>query len=55
MTTADGKKKLVGRHKRVAFMDATGDGKNFTRMTGFTSMSDGKRNRIQQTVCGRSK
>ena len=42
MTTADGKKKLVGRHKRVAFMDATGDGKNFTRMTGFTSMSDGK-------------
>lgn len=42
MTTADEKKKLVGRHKRVAFMDATGEGKNFTRMTGFTSMSDGK-------------
>lgn len=36
------KKTLVGRHKRVAFMDATGDGKTFTRMTGFTSMSDGK-------------
>ena len=36
------KKKLVGRHKRVAFMDVTGDGKTFTRMAGFTSMSDGK-------------
>ena len=28
------KKKLVGRHKRVAFMDVAGDGKTFTRMTG---------------------
>ncbi len=36
------KKKLVGRHKRVAFMDATGDGKTYTRMTGFTSMSESK-------------
>lgn len=27
------KKKLVGRHKRVAFMDVTGDGKTYTRMT----------------------
>ena len=36
------KKKLVGRHKRVAFMDVTGDGKTYTRMTGFTSLSDGK-------------
>ena len=36
------KKKLVGRHKRVAFMDVAGDGKTFTRMTGFTSMSDSK-------------
>ena len=35
-------KKLVGRHKRVAFMDADGSGKTFTRMTGFTSLSDGK-------------
>ena len=26
------KKKLVGRHKRVAFMDVTGDGKTYTRM-----------------------
>lgn len=37
-----GKKKLVGRHKRVAFMDVTGDGKTYTRMSGFTSMSDNK-------------
>ena len=36
------KKKLVGRHKRVAFMDVAGDGKTCTRMTGFTSLSDGK-------------
>lgn len=36
------KKKLVGRHKRVAFMDVAGDGKTYTRMTGFTSLSDGK-------------
>ena len=35
-------KMLVGRHKRVAFMDADGSGKTFTRMTGFTSLSDGK-------------
>lgn len=40
--SGDNKKRLVGRHKRVAFMDVTGDGKTFTRMTGFTSMSDGK-------------
>lgn len=40
--TENTKKKLVGRHKRVAFMDVTGDGKTFTRMTGFTSLSDGK-------------
>ena len=36
------KKKLVGRHKRVAFMNATGDEKTYTRMTGFTSMSESK-------------
>ena len=36
------KKKLVGRHKRVAFMDVTGEGTTYTRMTGFTSMSEGK-------------
>lgn len=35
-------KMLVGRHKRVAFMDANGSGETFTRMTGFTSLSDGK-------------
>ena len=35
-------KMLVGRHKRVAFMDADGSGKTFTRMTGFTSLSDGQ-------------
>ena len=40
--SGDNKKRLVGRHKRVAFMDVTGDGKTYTRMTGFTSMSDGK-------------
>ena len=42
MSGADTKKKLVGRHRKVAFMDATGDGKTFTRMTGFTSMSESK-------------
>ena len=42
MTGDTNKKKLVGRHKRVAFMDVAGDGKTFTRMTGFTSMSDSK-------------
>lgn len=30
------KKKLVGRHKRVAFMDVAGDGKTFTRMEVIT-------------------
>lgn len=35
-------KRKLGRHKRVAFMDVTGDGKTYTRMTGFTSLSDGK-------------
>lgn len=35
----DEKKKLVGRHKRVAFMDING---TLTRMTGFTSLSEGK-------------
>ncbi len=33
------KKQLVGRHKRLAFMEI--DGK-LTRMTGFTSLSEGK-------------
>lgn len=42
MAVEENKKRLVGRHKRVAFMDVTGDGKTFTRMTGFTSMSDSK-------------
>ena len=42
MSEADTKKKLVGRHKRVAFMDVAGDGKTYTRMTGFTSMSESK-------------
>ena len=42
MSGADTKKKLVGRHKRVAFMDVAGDGKTYTRMTGFTSMSESK-------------
>lgn len=31
MSGADTKKKLVGRHKRVAFMDVAGDGKAYTR------------------------
>lgn len=35
-------KKLVGRHKRLAFMDVAGDGTTYTRMTGFTSLSEGK-------------
>lgn len=41
----DGKKKeLVGRHKRLAFMDVSesSTGASFTRMTGFTSLSEGK-------------
>ena len=42
MSGADTKKKLVGRHKRVAFMDVASDGKTYTRMTGFTSMSESK-------------
>ena len=42
MSGADTKKKLVGRHKRVAFMDVAGDGNTYTRMTGFTSMSESK-------------
>lgn len=36
------KKKLVGRHERLAFMDVEGTGTTFTRMMGFTSMSEGK-------------
>lgn len=40
------KQKLVGRHQRVAFM-GTG-GSTFSRMTGFTSLSDGK-NAIEYT------
>lgn len=42
MSGTDTKKKLVGRHKRVAFMDVAGDGNTYTRMTGFTSMSESK-------------
>ncbi len=39
------KKELVGRHKRLAFMnvsDSSGASITYTRMTGFTSMSEGK-------------
>lgn len=39
------KKELVGRHKRLAFMNVSGaDGSTatYTRMTGFTSLSEGK-------------
>lgn len=36
------KEELVGRHKQVAFMDADGTGKTFSRMTGFTSLSTSK-------------
>ena len=50
MSGADTKKKLVGRHKRVAFMDVAGDGKTYTRMTGFTSMSESKNARNR--CCG---
>nr|DAZ15557.1 MAG TPA: hypothetical protein [Caudoviricetes sp.] len=37
-------KQLVGRHKRLAFMEVTGTGSSttLTRMTGFTSLSEGK-------------
>ena len=46
-------KKLVGRHKRVAFMDTDGSGETFTRMTGFTfSVGWKELNRVQPTVCG---
>lgn len=37
MTTAP---KLVGRHKRLSFMKTAGD--TYTRMTGFTSLSESK-------------
>ena len=50
MSGADTKQKLVGRHKRVAFMGVAGDGKTYTRMTGFTSMSESK-----NALCGRRK
>ena len=43
-------KMLVGRHKRVAFMDADGSGKTFTRMTGFTSLKE--LDRVQPAICG---
>lgn len=38
------KQQLVGRHKRLAFMEVTGAGSSatLTRMTGFTSLSEGK-------------
>lgn len=36
---SEAKKELVGRHKRLAFMDV---GEKLTRMTGFTSLSEGK-------------
>ena len=55
MSGADTKKKLVGRHKRVAFMDVAGDGKTYIRMTGFTSMSEQERFRVQPPLCGRRK
>lgn len=35
-------KALVGRHKRLAFMDVAGTDASHTRMTGFTSLSEGK-------------
>ena len=38
----EGAKQLVGRHKRLAFMDTAGTGASYTRMTGFTSLSEGK-------------
>lgn len=38
----EGAKTLVGRHKRLAFMDTAGSGTSYTRMTGFTSLSEGK-------------
>lgn len=39
---AETTKALVGRHKRLAFMDTAGTGASYTRMTGFTSLSEGK-------------
>lgn len=39
------KKELVGRHKRLAFMNVAetgGASAKYTRMTGFTSLSEGK-------------
>lgn len=40
MAVTENQKKLVGRHKRLAFMKT--DGTTFTRMTGFTSLGDSK-------------
>ena len=41
---SDTKPKIVGRHKRVAFMDTdtTGTTPKYERMTNFTSMTNGK-------------
>ena len=41
---AEKKSELVGRHKRVAYMntDATGSSPKFERMTNFTTMTNGK-------------
>lgn len=42
---AEAVKQLVGRHKRLAFMEITpsgGGAGTYTRMTGFTSLSEGK-------------
>lgn len=33
---------MVGRHQRLAFLDVEGEGTTYTRMTGFTSLSEGK-------------
>lgn len=38
----EGAKVLVGRYKRLAFMDSAGSGTSYMRMTGFTSLSEGK-------------
>ena len=35
-------KALVGRPQRRAFLDVEGEGTTYTRMTGFTSLSEGK-------------
>ena len=42
-------KMLVGRHKRVAFMDANGSGETFTRMTGLHRC---RMERIRQSTAG---